>query len=90
VSVRFYPKIYGIFILIFVGLYMISVWWGVLGKLSFLELSISLVLFFITIPIAPIYIGIHGNWEPTTYVVLGFVGAVFIFGVAQWCSDEID
>ena len=69
---------------------MVSVWWDVLENMSFLEFSISLVLFFITIPIAPIYIGIHGNWEPAIYVALGFVVAFFIFGAALWCLDEKD
>jgi hypothetical protein len=81
-------KFISIFILIFVGLYMISVWWDVIEKLSFLEFSISLVLFFITIPIAPIYIGIHGNWEPLKYVALGIVIVAFIYGAAKWCLDE--
>ena len=79
-----------IFILIFVGLYWVSVWWDVLENMSFLEFSISLVLFFITIPIAPIYIGIHGNWEPLIYVTLGIVVAFFIFLAALWCLDEKD
>jgi hypothetical protein len=72
-----------------IGGYMVYVWWGVIKNLGFLEFSISLVLFFITIPIAPIYIGIHGNWEPLKYVALGIVIVAFIYGAAKWCLDEI-
>ena len=53
--------------------YMVYLWGDILKNLSFLELAISIGLFIITIPIAPIYIGIHGDWGPAIYILLGFL-----------------
>mgnify|MGYP006919369695 CR=1 FL=1 len=72
------------------GGYMIYIWWSVIKNLDFLEFSIALALFFITIPVAPIYKGIHGDWEPAMYVGLGFVIAAFIYGAAKWYLDKKD
>jgi hypothetical protein len=79
-----------ILIAVIIGGYMVYVWWGVIKNLSFLEFSISLVLFFITIPLAPVYIGINGDWEPAIFVGLGFVIIAFIYSAVQWCLNEIN
>lgn len=73
-----------------IGGYMVYVWWGVIKNLGFLEFSISLVLFFITIPVAPIYVGIDGDWWPAIYVTLGIVVVFFSFLAALWCLAEKD
>ncbi len=79
-----------ILIAVVIGGYMIYIWWGVIKNLGFLEFSISLVLFFITIPVAPIYIGIDGDWGPAIYVALGVFFVVLFFRAGMWCLDEID
>ena len=71
------------------GGYMIYIWWGVIKNLGFLEFSISLVLFFITIPVAPIYVGVDGDWWPSIYVASGVFFVVLIYRAVQWCLDEI-
>ena len=58
-------------VVIGVGGYAVYIWWGVIENLDFLEFSVALVLFFVTIPLAPIYVGIHGNWEPAIYLGVG-------------------
>jgi hypothetical protein len=78
-----------ILIAVVIGGYMIYVWWGVIKNLGFLEFSISLVLFLITIPVAPIYVGIDGDWGPAIYVALGVFFVVLFFRAAMWCLVEI-
>ena len=53
--------------------YLVYLWVGILKTLSFLELAISIGLFPITIPVAPIYLGFDGDWWPAIYVLLGFL-----------------
>jgi hypothetical protein len=72
-----------------IGGYMVYVWWGVIKTMGFLKFSISLVLFFITIPIAPIYVGINGNWEPAIYVGVGLFCVASIFIIAMWFDEQI-
>lgn len=66
------------------GIYTLYIWWGVVSKLEFLGLAVAAVFFAITVPLAPIYVGMQGDWGPTIIIILGIFcgGLVLIFGGA--------
>lgn len=55
----------GGFILLFGCVYVMLIWWRVIGQFEFWEFIGSVILFPITIPLTPIYLGVKGDWEPT-------------------------
>ena len=78
--------------------YLVYLWVGILKTLSFLELAISIGLFPITIPVAPIYLGFDGDWWPAIYILLGFLILIISISIchgfwnsaffAYWCIEE--
>jgi len=71
--------------------YFLYIWWGVISKLDFLGFLLGIIFFVFSIPLAPIYIGINGNWEPTLVLVFGFVYFLFsgVFGIRllRWSNN---
>jgi hypothetical protein len=60
--------------------YAVYIWWNLINGLDFVSFSISIALFFITIPLAPIYLGVEGNWEPLQVMAVGvLIAYVFSF-----------
>ena len=66
--------------------YAVYIWWDLISGLDFVGFSISIALFFITIPLAPIYVGIEGNREP----LQGMVGGVVIAYVFSFITEKIN
>jgi hypothetical protein len=60
--------------------YAVYIWWNLISGLDFVAFCISIALFFITIPLAPIYLAIEGNWEPLQLIAIGvLIAFVFVF-----------
>lgn len=80
----------GVLVFLGVGIYALLVWWGVVSLLEIVNFVAAMVFFFITIPMAPIYIGIHGDWEPAVLIVLGVIlGLVLLsFGLRLCVAME--
>jgi hypothetical protein len=55
------------------AVYTTYIWWGVISDLGFIGFAVGLVLFFITIPLAPLYVGSQGDWEPVFYIFCGVI-----------------
>ena len=58
--------------------YTLYIWWGVISDLEFVSFILSIFLFFLSIPLSPLYLGVNGNWEPTFLIVIGLVGGTII------------
>ena len=67
----------GFLSLLFGCVYAMLIWWRVVTQFKFLLFLGSVILFPITIPLTPIYLGVKGDWEPTGVfvfaVILGFL-----------------
>ena len=67
----------GFLSLLFGGVYAMLIWWRVIAQFEFWKFMGSVILFPITIPLTPIYLGVKGNWEPTGVfmfaMILGFL-----------------
>jgi len=76
------------------GIYCLYIWWGVVSELGFLGLVVAVVFFMITVPLAPIYVGMHDNWEPTIFIILGIVCGLVILviggGIAGFALEKFD
>jgi hypothetical protein len=75
--------------------YAVYIWWDMasnavaVGEITFLEFAATLALFFVTIPIAPIYIGVKGNWEPTLLIFAGLIISDVLYVGAKKCEELI-
>ena len=67
----------GGFVLLFSGIYALTIWWSIIPQFEFWEFMGAVILFPITIPLSPIYLGVQGDWEPTAVFIvsmtLGFL-----------------
>ncbi len=73
--------------------YTLYIWWGVISDLEFISFILSIFLFFLSIPLSPLYVGVNGNWEPAVIIIIGLVGGGIIafigLGITGW-HDEIN
>jgi hypothetical protein len=60
-------------ILLFAGVYALTMWWRIIPHFGFWEFMGSVILFPITIPLTPIYLGVKGDWEPTGVFIFGMI-----------------
>ncbi len=73
--------------------YTLYIWWGVISDLEFISFIVSIFLFFLSIPLSPLYVGVNGNWEPAVIIIIGLVGGTVtaLIGVLiTEYSDEIN
>ena len=70
--------ILSVLIFLGIGIYAITIWWGVIIEYGFWGLVGGVVLFPITIPLSPIYLGMEGDWGPTGGIIFGLVAAYFV------------
>lgn len=63
----------GGFVLLFSGVYALTVWWRIIPQFEFWGFIVSVVLFPITIPLSPIYLGVEGDWGPAAVILSGWV-----------------
>jgi len=69
----------GSLVLLFSGVYALMIWWRTIPQFEFWGFMGSVVLFPITIPLAPIYLGTQGDWEPTgVFISTMFLGLLFL------------
>lgn len=73
----------GCFVLLFAGVYALTIWWRVIPQFEFWGFMGSVILFPITIPLTPIYLGVKGDWEPTGVFTFGLILG-FILIVIGW------
>jgi hypothetical protein len=78
----------GGFILVLIGFvvglcacaYALYIWWGVISDLEFISFILSIFLFFLSIPLSPLYLGVNGNWESAVIIIIGLVvGTIIVF-----------
>ena len=70
--------------------YTLYIWWGVISDLEFISFILSIFLFFLSIPLSPLYLGVNGNWQPTFLIVIGLVGGTIIMFIAAGISAYSD
>lgn len=63
----------GGFVLLFSGVYALMIWWRTIPQFDFWGFMGSVILFPITIPLAPIYLGVNGDWGPTVVFIFTMV-----------------
>ncbi len=63
----------GFLSLLFGGVYAILIWWRVIPHYGFWGFMGSVILFPITIPLTPIYLGVKGDWEPAGVFIFGMI-----------------
>jgi hypothetical protein len=66
--------------------YTLYIWWGVISDLEFISFILSIFLFFLSIPLSPLYLGVNGNWEPTFLIVIGLVGGTIIMFIGAYIN----
>ena len=60
--------------------YTLYIWWGVISDLEFISFILSIFLFFLSIPLSPLYLGVNGNWESAVIIIIGLVvGTIIVF-----------
>ena len=80
-------RVLGVLLLVSAVGYTVYVWWGVISNMEFLEFTAAIVLFFVTIPLSPIYVGVQGNWEPTITIAIEVFVAFILFNFASKCDE---
>ncbi len=62
-----------------VGFYILRVWWELIEGWDPGSFALALVLFPATIPLAPLYAGVQGDWDPLLVTGAGMVSGLMVF-----------
>jgi hypothetical protein len=73
----------GGFVLLFSGVYALVVWWRIIPQFDFWGFMGSVILFPLTIPLAPIYLGVKGDWEPTGVFIFTMILGVLLLKIGS-------
>ena len=69
--------------------YTVFVWWGIVSNLGFLGFVFAILLFFISIPLAPIYVSVQENWEPIIVIFSDLFSALVSIGIAEYIEENL-
>ena len=80
----------GSFVLLFSGVYALMIWWRTIPQFEFWGFMGSVVLFPITIPLAPVYLGVKGDWVPTGVFISTLILGLLLLKVGRkLCKTDL-